>query len=119
MRSLVATFVVILAILAGVAVVYIRFEVNAKTDELEKMVQQIEADRQAVHVLKTEIAYLTSPMKLQDMSLQYLAMMPPKPEQILTSISDVPFRTEGVSIRDEGVPVIQKRYRNKRQRSGL
>ena len=110
MRNLITIMSVLMAVLAGVAVVYLRYEVHEQTVSLQKMVRQIERDKKAIHVLHTEISYLTSPSKLQDMSLQYLAMMPPQPEQIVSSITDVPYRAQGVNVAVAKQIAFQKRY---------
>lgn len=93
MRKIITLLSFAAVLWAGLAVVYIRFEVNSLSDELADMAAAIEADKRSIHVLKAELAYLTSPSHLQEMSLQYLALMPPQADQVLTRIEDIPFKS--------------------------
>lgn len=94
MRNLVASLAVILAFVSAFSVVYIRYHVGEEIEAINALSRQIKKDKKAIHVLKTELAYLTSPSQLQELSVSYLAMMPPRSDQILVSLSAVPLRRD-------------------------
>ena len=93
-----------LALIAGVAVMQLKFAVQEKADDVAALAQTIRRDREAIRVLDAEWTYLTSPARLQDQSLRFLALMPPKPEQIVGNPTVIPFRPRGLEApSDPGV----------------
>jgi len=92
MKRNMKTFLVLGTILMGALLLQTKFTVQEKANELRSLAAQIHRDREALHVLDAEWAYKTSPAKLQEQSLNYLALMPVLPNQILGDLRDVPIR---------------------------
>lgn len=70
------------AIALGLFVVENRVE-NMR-DDLAEIDRQIHADKEAIHVLKAEWAYLTRPERIASLSKQYLKLEPVQSAQIVT-----------------------------------
>ncbi len=88
-----AVFASILFAIASVAsALTLKYHVQSRAERAEALAHQIAADLEAIRVLKAEWAYLSSPQRVQERSVKFLALMPPTPSQILTSIEDIPFR---------------------------
>jgi len=106
MRKLVTSLAAITAISAGAAVLQLKMTVQEKTDEVQALAQKIHDDQAAIRVLEAEWAYLTSPRILQERSVEFLALMPPKATQILRDPVAIPYRPRGVDVdgaKDAGV----------------
>ena len=101
MRRLFTILVAITAIVAGAAVLQLKLAVQEKADEVKAIAAQIHEDREAIRVLEAEWAYLTNPRSLQDKSVRFLALMPPKAEQILEDPTVIPFRPRGVEAEED------------------
>lgn len=80
------------ALLAGAAVMQLKLAVQEQAEQVEGLAQQIHNDRESIRILEAEWAYLTSPEALQDQSIEFLALMPPAPKQIIGNLEEIPFR---------------------------
>jgi len=98
MRKLVTSVAVITVLASGVAVFQLKRAVQEKEDAVRAIAQQIHADREALRILEAEWAYLSSPRLLQDRSVQFLALMPPRAKQVLRDPVVVPFRPRGLDV---------------------
>lgn len=103
MRKYVTSFAAVTAIASGVAVLQLKMMVQNKTDDVQVLVQKIYKDQEALRVLEAEWAYRSAPHKLQENSIQFLALMPPVARQIISSPSVIPFRQGGEVEGGEGV----------------
>jgi len=83
---------------AGAAVLQLKMAVQEKTEELRSIARQIHDDQDAIRVLEAEWAYLTTPRSLQDRSIQFLALMPPRAKQVLHDPVVIPFRPSGIDV---------------------
>ena len=101
MRRLFTILVAITAIIAGAAVLQLKLAVQERADKVKAIAAQIHEDREAIRVLEAEWAYLTNPRALQDKSVRFLALMPPKAEQILEDPTTIPFRPRGVEAEED------------------
>lgn len=101
MRRLFTILVAITAIVAGAAVLQLKLAVQERADKVKAIAAQIHEDREAIRVLEAEWAYLTNPRALQDKSVRFLALMPPKAEQILEDPTTIPFRPRGVEAEED------------------
>jgi len=90
-RSFLSLFVIGTMIM-GAVLLQTKFTVQEKARELRALAAQIHKDREAIRVLEAEWAYRTTPNKLQEQSLEYLAMAPVSPRQVVMSVRDVPRR---------------------------
>ena len=98
MRKIVTCLAAVTAIGAGAGVLQLKNTVQERTDEVRAIARQIHQDEEAIRVLEAEWAYLTAPSLLQDRSIQFLALMPPRAKQILHDPVAIPFRPKGVDV---------------------
>ena len=108
MRKTVTSLAAVTAMAAGAAVLQLKMVVQEKTDEIRTIARQIHDDQEAIRILQAEWAYLTTPRLLQDRSIQFLALMPPRAKQILHDPAVIPFRPRGVDVdeKDAGSVVL-------------
>lgn len=92
-------FLVLGTFITGAVLLQTKYNVQEKARELRQVAAQIHRDREAMRVLEAEWAYKTSPSKLQEQSMEYLALMPVMPRQVITDLAVVPTR------RDPSLPV--------------
>ena len=98
MRKVVTCLAAVTAIGAGAGVLQLKNTVQERTEEVRAVARQIHRDEEAIRVLEAEWAYLTAPRLLQDRSIQFLALMPPRAKQILHDPVAIPFRPKGVDV---------------------
>lgn len=70
----------------------LKHAVQEQAEEVEAIAKQIHADQESLRILEAEWAYLTSPRALQELSIEFLALMPPSPKQVVGSVADIPMR---------------------------
>jgi len=68
--------------LIGVGLYQVELGVLAKEAELRQINRQIEANREATHVLEAEWSYLNDPTRLADLARRYTDLGPVTPTQI-------------------------------------
>ncbi len=102
------------ALLAGAAVMQLKLSVQEQAERVEDLADQIHHDRESLRILKSEWAYLTSPEALQEQSIEFLALMPPKPKQIVGSVEDIPLRRSDEEV-DGSASVLLPTSQNKKQ----
>jgi cell division protein FtsL len=91
-----------LAVVVGISLFMLKYEVQGLEDQLQATYAQIEKDKTAIRVLEAEWTYLNDPGRLRRLSAQYLGFTPPAASQVLT-VSQLPFKNgeapafEGVS----------------------
>ena len=107
MRKIVTCLAAVTAIGAGAGVLQLKNTVQERTDEVRAVALQIHQDEEAIRVLEAEWAYLTAPSLLQDRSIQFLALMPPRAKQILHDPVAIPYRPKGVDVdQNAGADVV-------------
>ncbi|SDG45028.1 cell division protein FtsL [Roseospirillum parvum] len=72
------------ATLAGVGLFLLKYQVQSLEDDLAAAERQAAADRQAIHVLNAEWAYLSDPSRIQRLAESRLGMVPLAPGMIRT-----------------------------------
>ncbi len=78
-----ATFVwLALLTMIGVGLYQVELGVLAKESELKQINRQIDANREATHVLEAEWSYLNDPTRLADLTRRYTDLAPATPTQI-------------------------------------
>lgn len=92
MRRVMMLVLTLATLISGSALLHTKYTVQEKARELEALAEKIHMDRKAIRVLKAEWAYRTTPSKLQGESMEYLALMPVLPRQVLGGVEDIPFR---------------------------
>ncbi len=101
MRKLITVIAATTALASGVAVLQLKSAVQHRVDNLKTLSVQMKQDREAIRVLEAEWAYLTTPRVLQERSIQFLALMPPRAKQIVSDPALIPFRPRGVGVDSE------------------
>lgn len=81
---------VILAVIAAATSYGVGLYTQSRESEVKKLIAQIEDDRQALHVLEAELAYLSRPQRLQELASQHLNLRPVFPDQIYDNIYLLP-----------------------------
>jgi hypothetical protein len=66
----------------GVGLYQVELGVLAKESELRQINRQIDANREATHVLEAEWSYLNDPTRLADLARRYTDLAPATPTQI-------------------------------------
>jgi hypothetical protein len=66
----------------GVGLYQVELGVLAKESELKQINRQIDANREATHVLEAEWSYLNDPTRLADLARRYTDLSPATPTQI-------------------------------------
>lgn len=92
MRRLFTFIAAICALASGAALMQLKHAVQEQAEEVEAIANQIHTDQESLRILEAEWAYLTSPQTLQELSIEFLALMPPSPKQVVGSVSDIPLR---------------------------
>jgi hypothetical protein len=65
-----------LSVVAGAALFAVSFEVSELDERLIVLNEEITRDREAIHVLRAEWAYLNQPERLESLSQRYLDLKP-------------------------------------------
>ncbi len=80
-----------LAILCGIALFLVKYQVQSLEGRLLTLDRTIRQDRVDIHVLRAEWAYLNAPKRLADAAEKFLTLRPALPEQY-TSVTGLPLR---------------------------
>ena len=92
-----------LVVLAGTGLFLVKHEVQDLEEKLARYDEDIAKDREAIHVLRAEWAYLTQPDRLSKLAQRHLGLRPPVAGQIVESFDklappkDVPPAGDGAS----------------------
>jgi hypothetical protein len=89
--------------LIGVGLYQVELGVLAKEAELRQINHQIDADRDAMHVLDAEWSYLNDPTRLADLARRYTDLVPTTTTQIATFDQLLP-RPRDVPPASDGLP---------------
>ena len=88
-------YTTMLFLLAAGALSLILFSVKYQVQDLEQELRDLNraiiADREAVHVLKAEWAYLNDPVRLKGVVAKFFSLEPIRPDQMVT-FDDLSFR---------------------------
>ena len=82
----------IAAILVGCGLYQLKYEVQAKEEQLARLNRQIQAEQEAIHVLNAEWAFLNRPDRLGDLAARHLEMNPVTPAQF-GRVASIPQRS--------------------------
>lgn len=72
------------ATLAGVGLFLLKYQVQSLEADLADVERQARADRETIHVLKAEWAYLSDPARIRRLAESHLGMVPLAPGMIRT-----------------------------------
>jgi hypothetical protein len=82
-------FWMILIVAAALGLYVVKYQVQSMQEELAKQENILRDEREALHVLEAEWAYLNKPQRLQQLAEKYLATTPTLSKQI-SSIDMIP-----------------------------
>jgi cell division protein FtsL len=82
-----------LALLSGVGMFVLKYEVIRQEEELAFIKKDIQKQQSEIHILKAEWSYLTSPERLKKLNEQVTHLKPMKTGQIL-SLKELPKSTQ-------------------------
>jgi hypothetical protein len=85
-------------------VYHLKHEVLGLEDTLARLNREVEREREAIHVLEAEWAYLNRPAGLQAMADRFLVLQPVGARQIV-QIDDIPARRAATPDRWKTVPL--------------
>lgn len=95
---------VIVIVAVAVAVYQVTYEAQQLEQRLQQVRAEIREEREALHVLEGEWAYLNRPARLARLAAEYLGMVPLAPEQIVAVVQIPPRITRPLEPDDEARP---------------
>jgi len=120
MRKTFTCIAAVCALASGAALMQLKHAVQEQAEEVGAIAQQIHRDQESLRILDAEWAYLTSPRALQELSIEFLALMPPSPKQVVGSVSDIPLRRSRETVNGDTsvlLPTATKKSRQDNQPS--
>lgn len=96
MRSTVVSFVVFILPIA-LGLFYTKHVVANLEEDMSSLQRSITSDKEEIHVLTAEWAYLSRPERVKDLAAKYLELEPTKSTQI-ADISQIPFMNDGAVV---------------------
>ncbi len=113
MRKAINITAAVAVIATGVGVMQLKLAVQEKREAIEMLAHQIQTDRESIRVMEAEWAYLTTPAVLQDMSIDFLALMPSKASQFITDPTVIPMRPKGLEAEDDPGVLLENAFQQK------
>lgn len=80
-----------LALIVGVALFLVKFEVQALEDDLARNNRDIRRNQEEIHILRAEWAYLNDPARLAELNGKFLGLEPIEGTRI-TTLASLPVR---------------------------
>lgn len=94
MRQVLTVFFAMLVLASAGGLYLLKHKVEARRAQVMALERQIMQDSEALRVLEAEWAYLSSPQLVQDHSVRYLRLRPATPDQVVTSLTALPYRLD-------------------------
>lgn len=91
-----------LVVVAGTGLFLVKHEVQDLEEQLARLDDRIAKERENIHVLRAEWAYLTRPERLARLSERHLELKPPAPGQIANSLDSLPPPADAPRIPEDG-----------------
>ncbi len=85
-----------IAILTGIGLFLVKYEVRALEEQLLDVNRRVVANQEATHILKAEWAHLNDASRIEELNVRYLDLKPVNPLQ-LRRVEDLPMRPEKVA----------------------
>lgn len=101
MRRTFTFIAAVCALLSGAALLQLKLAVQEQAERVAALADQIHSDEKSLRILRAEFAHLTTPRSLQEQSIENLAIMPPRPEQVIGSVNEIPFRRENTAVNGD------------------
>ena len=100
MRRAFTIIAAVCALLSGAALMQLKLAVQNQAERVSELADQIHRDEESLRILKAEFAHLTTPQSLQQQSIENLAIMPPRPDQVIGNIGEIPFRRDSSTVSE-------------------
>lgn len=81
------------AVVAGVGLYGIAYEVEQMEKELTALEDAIRDEREAIHMLEAEWAYLARPERVEELSARFLPQLQPLTAKQVGDWKDIPYRS--------------------------
>lgn len=101
MRKAFTAIAALCALMAGAALMQLKLAVQEQAERVAELADQIHDDQETLRILEAEWAYLTSPQFLQEQSIEFLALMPPHPRQVLGDFEEIPMRRRDEKVQSD------------------
>ena len=105
MASRISTiFWMILIVAAALGLYVVKYQVQSMQEELARQENILREERESLHVLEAEWAYLNRPERLQQLTNRHLALLTPSLSKQISSIDAIPSMTNQLADlqKDEG-----------------
>ncbi|WP_185961383.1 hypothetical protein [Telmatospirillum sp. J64-1] len=86
----------VIAVVLGVGLFMLKYEVQEQEDHLARLNRDIRAHQESIHVLRAEWAFLNDPARLRELSQRHLGLKPLGPTHMLAAVADLPMRPEKI-----------------------
>lgn len=93
-------FWMILIVVSALGVYLVKYQVQSMQEELVKLENNLREERESLHVLEAEWAYLNRPERLQELADRHLPLMPSLSKQI-SSVEAIPQTADLVAKAEE------------------
>ena len=100
-------FWMILIVSAALGLYVVKYQVQSMQEELAKQENILRDEREALHVLEAEWAYLNKPQRLQQLADKYLATTPALSKQI-SSIDTIPKSADLLAASENNIKEVDK-----------
>jgi cell division protein FtsL len=97
-KNTLATLIIFILPLA-LGLFYVKHIVQNLEEDLSSLEYKIKSDKEEIHVLKAEWAYLSRPERVKVLASRYLDLQPTSSEQI-AEINTIPLRTDALASAD-------------------
>ncbi len=92
MKSIIMSVWLLGAAITGMGLYGIAFEVEQMEKELAALEREIIGERESIHVLEAEWAYLARPERIEELSGQYLPRMQGLTAERIGAYEDIPYQ---------------------------
>src|SRR6185312_3876282 len=100
----------VVIVVAAFLLYTVKYQVQSLKSQIADTAQQLEAEREALHVVAAEWAYLNRPQRLQELAAQYLSAANAGVGQI-ADVQNIPFprQTQASIVSDDSVKPVSIR----------
>ncbi len=97
MRALVVVMVIVVA---AFGLYQVKYRVHTLRTQIADVQQQIEAEREHLHVVAAEWTYLTRPDRLKRLAERYTQLQPLSSRQVVAGVEAIPFAPPALAAED-------------------
>ena len=82
-----SAFFLVLVALVGFSLFQVKYEVQSMEGKISRTLHLMAEEKEALHILKAEWAYLNEPKRLQSLAEKYLDVVPMEGQQVATVLT--------------------------------